>query len=162
MSGDSHVQIRPMRADDLPRVLEIERALQDAPQWSLRAWKRAVDPKAARQRIAVVAEDPQSGIVGFAVASVVAPEAELESIAVAEEWQRRGLARRMIDVLEGELRRAGAWELFLEFRISNQAAREFYEALGFAETGRRARYYADPQEDAVLMRLRLDKAGGRE
>lgn len=144
-----------MRADDLPRVLEIEQALQDAPQWSLRAWKRAVDPEAARQRVALIAEEPQAGVVGFAVASMVAPEAELESIAVAAVWQRRGVARRLFGALAEALRRAGVWEIFLEFRASNQAARGFYEALGFAETGRRARYYSDPQEDAVLMRLRL-------
>lgn len=156
MSGDaSALPFRAMRADDLPRVLEIERALKDAPQWSLRAWKRAVDPEAARKRIAVVAEDRRAGIVGFAVASVVAPEAELESIAVAAEWQRRGVARRMLGALADTLRRAGAWEMFLEFRASNLAAHRLYVDLGFEETGRRARYYANPEEDAVLMRLRL-------
>lgn len=155
MSDGSDVRIRPMRAGDLPRVLEIERALKDAPQWSLPAWKRVVDPEAARQRIAVVAENRRAGIVGFAVASAVAPEAELESIAVAAEWQRRGLARRLTGALAEALHRAGVWEIFLELRASNQAARGFYEALGYAETGRRAHYYSDPQEDAVLMRLRL-------
>jgi ribosomal-protein-alanine N-acetyltransferase len=153
--GDSDVQIRSMRADDLPRVLEIERALKDAPQWSLRAWKRAVDPEAARQRIAMVAEDPQAGVVGFVVASIVLPEAELESIAVVSGWQRRRVARLLFGELADRLRQAGAWEIFLEFRASNQAARGFYQALGFAEAGRRARYYADPEEDAVLMRLPL-------
>ena len=38
---------------------------------------------------------------------------------------------------------------------SNQAARAFYTSLGFVEEGRRPSYYADPVEDAILMRLQL-------
>jgi ribosomal-protein-alanine N-acetyltransferase len=43
----------------------------------------------------------------------------------------------------------------LEVRASNQAALGFYRGQGFRETGRRPRYYADPEEDAVLMLLNL-------
>jgi ribosomal protein S18 acetylase RimI-like enzyme len=46
-------------------------------------------------------------------------------------------------------------ELTLEVRASNRAALGFYRAQGFEETGRRPRYYADPEEDAVLMGLNL-------
>ena len=53
------------------------------------------------------------------------------------------------------LRRMQATELRLEVRASNQGALGFYRAQGFGESGRRVRYYADPEEDAVLMALRL-------
>ena len=150
------VRIRPMGAEDLARVLEIERGLKTAPHWTRAAWDRVLDRDAARRRMAVVAEERKSGAVqGFAVAAVTVPEAELESIAVAAGWQRRGVARRLLGSLADELRRAEVWEAFLEVRASNRAALGFYEALGFVETGRRARYYADPEEDAVLMRLKL-------
>jgi ribosomal-protein-alanine N-acetyltransferase len=43
----------------------------------------------------------------------------------------------------------------LEVRPSNHAALAFYRAQGFAVTGRRPRYYADPVEDAVLLALNL-------
>lgn len=156
MSSGDALQVRPMRASDLPRIMEIEHALKDAPQWSQRAWQVAVDPKAARRRIAIVAEESETGTLqGFAVASVAALEAELESIGVAAAWQRRGIARRMLTGLTYELRREGVQEFFLEVRASNQAAHDFYSAMGFTETGRRDRYYADPEEDAVLMVLRL-------
>ncbi|MGH9588835.1 MAG: ribosomal protein S18-alanine N-acetyltransferase, partial [Terracidiphilus sp.] len=148
--------VRPMRADDLPRVLEIERALKDTPHWTPSAWGRVLDPGAARRRVAVLAEDPDSGaVLGFAVAAVAAPEGELEAVAVAPEWQRHGVARRLFGGLADELRRAEVWQVFLEVRASNRAAIGLYEALGFSKTGRRARYYTGPEEDAVLMRLRL-------
>jgi ribosomal-protein-alanine acetyltransferase len=97
-----------------------------------------------------------SVVVGFAVASVVAPEAELETIAVAREWQRRGVARRLFAELSAELSAAGVQDVHLEVRESNETAVAFYRVLGFQESGRRRGYYADPVEDAVLLRLRLD------
>ena len=93
-------------------------------------------------------------VVGFAVASLVAPEAELETMGVASEGQRRGVGARLLQALVEELRAERVTELMLEVRASNCGALAFYRALGFRETGRRPRYYADPEEDAVLMGLR--------
>ena len=94
-------------------------------------------------------------MTGFLVASLLPPQAELEIIAVEARVQRRGLARKLFDELVYQLGPAGVTEVVLEVRASNQAALALYRALGFVETGRRTRYYADPQEDAVLMRLQL-------
>ncbi len=56
----------------------------------------AVD--AASRRIALVSEIETTGaLAGFAIASVTAPEAELESIAVAAEFQRGGVARGLFE-----------------------------------------------------------------
>jgi len=52
-----------------------------------------------------------------------------------------------------ELRAAGANELLLEARPSNLPALALYGSLGFAQTGLRPGYYADPIEDAILMSL---------
>ncbi len=95
------------------------------------------------------------GIVGFAVASLLPPQAELELIAVAPPFQRGGLARRLFAALATELRAALVTEVLLEVRASNHPALGLYRQLGFLETGRRTRYYQNPVEDAVLMRLGL-------
>ena len=47
----------------------------------------------------------------------------------------------------------GAAAVFLEVRESNQAARALYEKWAFLESGRRPRYYKDPEEDAILIAL---------
>ena len=60
-----------------------------------------------------------------------------------------------------ELVRAQVREVLLEVRESNQAARGFYASLGFLEEGRRRSYYADPVEDAVLMRMQLVEPSSR-
>ena len=93
--------------------------------------------------------------MGFVVVGLTPPEAELESIAVVDEYQRRGVARRLFEAAADELRRTRVSEVFLEVRESNQPAMTLYQTLGFTQSGRRKGYYADPVEDAILMRLAL-------
>jgi ribosomal-protein-alanine N-acetyltransferase len=149
--------IRRMTLADLDRVVEIAESLKEAPQWQREAYWAAMEPDAAPRRIALVVEEVATGVVvGFAVASLLPPEAELEIIAVAPAAQRQGLARQLFFALAIELRTAGVIGVMLEVRATNQLALGLYRRLGFVETGRRTRYYNDPAEDAVLMRLRLE------
>ena len=149
-------RIRPMTPSDLDRVMEIAASLEAAPHWQPADYRTVLDPAAVPRRIALVAEEGAAGIVaGFAVASLLPPQAELETIAVASAFQRRGLAWKLFALLAGELHTAQVTELLLEVRASNCAALGLYLRLGFVETGRRPRYYQNPVEDAVLMRLRL-------
>jgi ribosomal-protein-alanine N-acetyltransferase len=148
-------RVRSVVAADLDRVVEIAAALEHAPQWPRRVFEGLLDP-ATPARITLVAEDSITRVVmGFIIAGVVPPEAELESIAVSAGHQRQGVARRLFAAMAAELSRADVREVLLEVRESNQAARAFYASLGFVDDGRRRGYYADPVEDAVLLRLRL-------
>ena len=149
------VVIRAMRDADIEQVREIAASEREAPQWPRSAYQAAVKPEMER-RIALVAEDAATGVLaGFAVLNMIPPEAELESIVTAVEFQRRGIARRLFGSLASESGIAGVKKIVLEVRESNRRARALYEALGFAVSGRRPRYYADPVEDAVLMGLDL-------
>ena len=148
--------IRRMTPADLDRVMQIAGSLKNAPQWPRSAYLAALVPETAPLRIALVAEGPAPGMVaGFAVASLLPPEAELEIIAVAPAAQRRGVALRLFEALTGEFYTAYIKGIMLEVRATNLPAHELYRRLGFVETGRRPRYYHDPVEDAILMRLRL-------
>jgi ribosomal-protein-alanine N-acetyltransferase len=149
-----NVQIRRMTAADLGRVLDIAASLPDLPHWPESAYLDALNPESTPSRIALVAAGSKE-VEGFTVASLLLPQAELESIAVAAGSQRRGVGRMLLDALLSELRTAGAIEITLEVRASNDAARAFYRRAGFVETGTRRAYYADPVEDALLMRLDL-------
>jgi ribosomal-protein-alanine N-acetyltransferase len=164
-------RVRRMGAADLDRVMEIAHGLEAAPHWPRSAFAAALDPDSTLRRIALVAEAvaakdasglPVSGVDGFAVVSLLHPQAELETIAVASAAQRRGVARLLFAAMAGELRASGVAELFLEVRASNQAARALYRSLGFVETGRRTRYYIDPIEDAILMALDIGRPVARK
>ena len=148
------IHVRRMTSADLDEVLEIERNLAEAPHWPRSAYNAAMDPQATPIRIALVAEEPDSeALAGFAVACLLPPQAELESIAVAVRLQRKGVARQLFFALNAELRAAQINEVFLEVRGSNEPALGLYRRLGFVESGRRRCYYLDPVEDAVLMRF---------
>jgi ribosomal-protein-alanine N-acetyltransferase len=150
------VGIRPMRAADLDQVMEIAGGLSEPPRWPLTAYLKALDPDSTPPRIALVAEAPETGCVrGFLIASLLPPQAELESIAVSAREQRRGVGRKLFFAIVDELKAQEVREFMLEMRATNQRALGFYRALGWTETGRRKRYYADPEEDAVLMGLAL-------
>jgi ribosomal-protein-alanine N-acetyltransferase len=136
-------------------VREIERELDQAPHWTRAAYLAALDAQGPL-RVALVALEESSGtIVGFTIASLIAPVAELETIAVASEFKRRGIARSLLAAMTRELMALSAREIVLEVRASNSTAIEFYRAEGFTEAGRRPGYYAQPVEDAFLFRLGL-------
>jgi len=149
-------RIRPMTAADLDRVIEIAESLKQAPQWPRRVYEAAVSGLASPPRIALVAQDAATRTVaGLAVASLTPPEAELETIVVATAFQRLGAARRLMVALSRELREKRISDLLLEVRVSNRSAQTLYGSLGFIEAGWRPGYYAEPLEDALVMRLRL-------
>lgn len=155
MSDDLDVRIRLMTAADLDGVVEMANGLKDAPHWPLPVYADMLE-RSPRNRIAVVAEDVGTlAVMGIAVAALMPPEAELETIAVAARYQRRGVARRLFRALADELGQSSVEEVLLEVRHGNAAARAFYGSMGFVAVGRRGGYYADPIEDAVLMRMRL-------
>jgi ribosomal-protein-alanine N-acetyltransferase len=159
MRGGEPMRIRPMRETDLDRVVEIAAGLPHAPHWPRTVYEAALKPWSPR-RVSLVAEVPESGTsAGFAIARLSPPEAELETIAVAAEFQGRGIGRELLRDLGRAVGNPGVSEIVLEVRASNLAALGLYHSLGFQEEGRRIRYYADPIEDAVLMRLRLGAHG---
>jgi len=146
--------IRRMTAADVPRVMEIAASLPDAPHWPESAYLDALNSESIPRRVALVGDGPKA-VQGFIVASLLPPQAELESIAVSAGSQRQGLGRMLFDSLVKELRTAGVLEIILEARATNRSAVAFYRSAGFSQSGLRKAYYADPVEDAVLMRLHL-------
>ncbi len=155
--------IRRMTADDLEWAQCLAEGSPMAPHWPASAYLAAIDPESAPKRIALVAETPISlpnlgqiaPKVGFAVASLMPPQAELETIVVAPAARRQGVAAALLKAIAAELKPSGAIEVTLEVRASNRPALALYRSMGFAEFARRLRYYVDPVEDAVQMRSKL-------
>ena len=96
-----------------------------------------------------------AGICGFLLAWRAADELHLTDLGVAEPSRRRGIGRALVTELCRAGLQAGARLVVLEVRESNQPARALYRGLDFREHDRRARYYADTGEDAVVMQLEL-------
>jgi ribosomal-protein-alanine N-acetyltransferase len=141
--------IRRMEISDLDAVEKIAAGLPHAPHWSRAIYLEAID--AEPRRIALVSVE--KSVVGFVIAALVPPQAEIETISVDAGFQRRGVARQLYFALAAELEKLGVSEVQLEVRESNRVAQDFYRSLGFKENGCRPRYYADPEENARLFHV---------
>jgi ribosomal-protein-alanine N-acetyltransferase len=77
------------------------------------------------------------------------------SIAVRKKYRRRGIASKLLSqVMHNAQNIYNASECFLEVRITNDAAIQLYEKLGFTKVKKKSRYYLDG-EDAYIMATEL-------
>jgi ribosomal-protein-alanine N-acetyltransferase len=90
-------------------------------------------------------------LIGFCACWVIIDELHINSLAVAHEWRRQGLASRLLREVCCDARASGATQATLEVRRSNSAALALYERLGFTCEGVRADYYQSPREDALVL-----------
>jgi [ribosomal protein S18]-alanine N-acetyltransferase len=89
---------------------------------------------------------------GFALARVAAGEAEILTLAVHPDSRRQGHGAALLAGAMAGAAARGATAMFLEVAERNAAARALYAAAGFAEVGRRRRYYPDGGDALVLKR----------
>jgi [ribosomal protein S18]-alanine N-acetyltransferase len=78
--------------------------------------------------------------VGFALARVVADEAELLLLATRPAARRRGVAGALLRAVIAEAEARGVAQLHLEVRAGNDAVR-LYRREGFEKVGERKNYY---------------------
>jgi [ribosomal protein S18]-alanine N-acetyltransferase len=104
----------------------------------------------------LVAEDPEDGVVGYAVSWWVLDEAELANLAVREDHRGCGVGSALLDRLLDEIRALEVDRVFLEVRISNERAHGLYLKRGFTQIGVRKGYYQNPREDARILVKRID------
>jgi ribosomal-protein-alanine N-acetyltransferase len=115
----------------------------------------APEPQAANPSRLLFVLEEAGETLGFLAGHVLAPESDLENIVVDPRSRRRGFGTILLHEFLRQAEKRGARVAFLEVRESNLAARALYERTGFRETGRRNRYYREPEEDAILYRRSL-------
>lgn len=151
ISGDS-MRVRDANVRDLRDVLAIERlAFGDA-------WTRGMFMSHLRGVVSdsfIIACDSSDRVAGYAITRVVEAECELFNLAVHPELRRGGLGAMLLDACMDHCASAGAREMWLEVRASNQSALRLYLRHGFTVLGRRKGYYDSPREDALLLQAAL-------
>lgn len=139
--------IRPFSSTDLPRILTIERQCHPYP-WSEEIFRDEITT--AHSRIWVCVEDGE--IAGFLCWWTVCGEIEIQNVATALRYRRKGVGRRLLAAVLATADTEGVTRALLEVRVSNTAAIDLYRAFGFTDCGQRRCYYPDG-EDALLMEL---------
>ena len=93
----------------------------------------------------------RDGVAGWGVGWLVAGEARIASIGVAESDRRRGVGELLVMGAVEAAATNACDELTLEVRKSNEAAQALYHKYGFREVGERKGYYVDDSEDALIL-----------
>jgi ribosomal-protein-alanine N-acetyltransferase len=174
------IALRPAAPGDIDEIVAIERESFSDP-WSSRSFRELVGGPNIVCEVAVrrvdasvpdgegIAATLESGgqpaavaggadapeVVGFSVVYLAGDEGDLANLAIAESARRGGVGRRLLEHVLAVARAGGARVIFLEVRESNVAARALYDSAGFVDVGRRAKYYARPVEDALILRKEL-------
>lgn len=141
------LRIAPMTVADIPAVQAIERASFPVP-WPAYALRQELETNRLAHYL-VVRSGPR--VVAYGGIWMMVGEAHITSFAVDPAWRRHGIGMRLMLALADVAASLGADTLTLEVRIGNEAARALYTRAGFRPVGIRPRYYADNNEDALIM-----------
>lgn len=161
----AEVVIRPMTLDDLPQVLEIDRLSFPIP-WQERSYRYELSENpSSTLLVATYEESGQTRLAGYIGFWWIVDEVHISTLAVHPRLRRQGIGSGLLKAALGQAALKGAEFATLEVRASNQAAIDLYRRFGFQVVGRRAKYYRDNDEDALLMTLtglreRLRDVGG--
>lgn len=153
MGEKTIITIEPMKKEDVEQVLSIEQASFSQP-WSRNLFLSEFrSPGVSTLLVALAGDSSQRRVAGYIVYWNVQDEMHILNLAVAQEFRRRNIARRLVLAAIRRAYQKGAKRVFLEVRVSNAPAQKLYSSLGFTGSFIRRGYYDAPVEDAVIMTL---------
>jgi ribosomal-protein-alanine N-acetyltransferase len=143
--------LRTMREEDVPLVMALEKSVYPFP------WTEGIMRDCVRIGYGCWTLWQADHLVGYLFYSEAVQEAHVLNLCIRPDYRRQGLAQYMMRQLISQLRASGAQTLFLEVRVSNQAALRLYEDLGFNGIGERKNYYpnSEGRENALVMAMHL-------
>lgn len=144
--------LRVAGPDDLELFADLEAEVFAEDPWTPYMIAEELSSPASRYWIAT---DASGDVVGYGGVKVGGEQADVMTIGVRPHARGRGFGAAILDTLLAWSREVGAREIFLDVRPSNEGAIGLYESRGFAEIGRRPRYFRNPVEEAIEMRAPL-------
>ena len=140
------IEIRPLGLSDLGAIDSIEQRAYRTP------WSRSMfASELAKASSVCLGAWEGNRLVGYVVNSRYVDAWHVMNVAVDPDFQRRGIATRLLERLFDLTRDDQRRGYTLEVRVSNTDAITLYENLGFVRQGIRRAYYTDNREDALIM-----------
>jgi [ribosomal protein S18]-alanine N-acetyltransferase len=126
---------RALMEEDLPNVTNLEASVYAFP-WSFGNFK---DSLIAGYRCFGLFDAKR--LVAYTIVMVSLDESHLLNVAVAGDFQTKGIGRFMMDCAIADARAMHSEMLYLEVRPSNVVALSLYDKMGFKQLGMRRDYY---------------------
>ena len=146
MGEKARLNVRKLTTDDAEIAAELDLKCFGARDACRREYFYRV---AQDERREFLVAELDGKIIACAGAEIDNDTAEIESLAVAPEYRRIGVAKILLAKLLGAVMKRGATFIVLEVRPSNKAAIELYKSFDFQIVEREKNYYWN--EDAWIM-----------
>jgi [ribosomal protein S18]-alanine N-acetyltransferase len=140
------LDIQPLELDDVGSIEQIEQSSMPAPWSRMMFVSEIVKPTSVC--LGAFADDV---LVAYVIVSRYVDVWHVMNLVVAPEHRRKGIATRLLVALFDQTAEDDSRGFTLEVRVSNDAAIELYESMGFRAQGVRRAYYTDNREDALIM-----------
>ena len=144
------VHVRWMVRRDFAQVLAIEQACFEFP-WTEEEFRQCLQQPNC---LGIVAEH-EGRVVGFVIYETPKSRIFLTNIAVDPEFQRRNVARQMIQKLVSKMIYQRRHRIMIEIRETNLSALLCFRALGFRVATILKNFYEGQSEDAYVLQYRL-------
>lgn len=139
--------IREMEEKDLDRIMEVEKGAFTTP-WSRNSFLLEI----TKNRLAKYFVAEVDGLpVAYGGIWLILDEGHITNIAVDKEYRRLGIGEKILEALIDASRIHQITAMTLEVREDNEAAKKLYKKHGFVEYGIRPNYYAEENQDAIVM-----------
>ncbi len=139
--------IRGIVEDDIDEIVEIEKECFPTP-WSRDAFLTEIRENKLAKYLVVEIDGEVAGYGGM---WLILNEGHITNIAVREKYRGLGIGNRILEGLIYYCASKNIQNMTLEVRKSNIVAQNLYKKYKFVEYGVRPRYYADNNEDALIM-----------
>lgn len=101
-------------------------------------------------------------VAGYAGFWFDGDDAQIMTIGVAKEYQKRGIASNLLKTMIENAKSIGAKRMLLEVKVNNNPALKLYEKFGFTKMGLRKRYYMPEGIDAYTMCAQIENSKNLE
>ncbi len=137
-----------MRWWDIPAIDVLEGELFPHDPWSTDQWWREL----AQMHNHYFVVESAGVLCGYAGLSVSGSDADIQTVAVADSFQGKGIGRKLLNQLVDRSHELKVAFIFLEVRSDNVSALSLYSLFGFHEISKRTKYYADGTDALTLRR----------
>lgn len=129
-------------AEGAAEVASMHAGLFD-PAWTEESLRNLLASPGATALVAKLRLHPENppAPAGFIIGRIAADEAEILTLGVCTPFQRRGIAKRLVEGLMRAVAAGGGERLHLEVAADNVAAIALYKGLSFEQVGLRKNYY---------------------
>lgn len=139
-------KIIPLSQEHIDGVLVVDSLSFNIP-WSKQSFLEEVNNDFAEYVVAI----KDNAVAGYAGVWIIAGEGQITNIAVHPDLRGMGIASRMLEAIIDICKSVKVTGITLEVRKSNTSAINLYKKYGFKEEGLRKNFYADNNEDAIIM-----------